>query len=252
MNFNAPLVYDNVAQQNRRRAQTMQTTFRLTDDKPGAPSFIIQKYFQSRGDPMIETIERANYANVGPLNESIIDEHLVVPLPHKYMPSNRSSHHNHMHHRSQSQHYYHTMGGQANESNHHNNYYNLSNMGTTVVTARARHTSPINGPPPLHNRVAPLDTITVMQVCNELGYHLDSAPRMPPPRNYSISKDRRSKIAFPQQRYVKTQFTDPITNVTLQPDAPITVLGPSKDDRSKFEVCYNNYHLDMPHQWTAT
>lgn len=249
MNFHNPLLYDNVTQQNRRRAQTMQpTSFRgnFVEDRVVNPQFILEKYFDSQFK------ERANYANVGPPTESIVDDQHFQPRLNCY--TSKSPHQHHMHLRSQSQHYYNAMANQTNDSNHHNNYYNLSNLGTTIIPARSRHPSPYNSHIPQHNHIPPLDPIVVMKICNELELHLDSAPPMPAPRNYSVIKSRdRSlyKMPFPQWRYVKGQFTDPLTRITLPAGAPIMVLHPAKDDRSKFTVCYNNLHLDIPHQLTA-
>ena len=58
------------------------------------------------------------------------------------------------------------------------------------------------------------------------------------------------KFTFPQRRFIKGQFTDPVTGISLPPGATVSVLGTSKDDRSKFTVCYKDQHIDMPHQLT--
>jgi len=234
--------YNNISY--RQRSQTLQpirggTIAELSNSK----QFMLNKYFTSQMNSVDS--ERANYANVPP----DADETLLI-RPHQHQPHNPHPRpHQHVHNRSHSQHYYHTMC-QVNDLN---NYYNLSNIGTTIIPARSRHPSPINEPPPMHNHVTQLDSITIMVVCNELGI-LDSPPPMPNPRKYSVSGSRECglyKIAFPQRRFVKGHFTDPNTGICLTPGSLVSVLGPSKDDRAKFTVCYNDQHIDMPHQLTC-
>lgn len=221
-------LYNNVSY--RQRSQTMQPTRgsdlgELTYSKQAQ----VHKYLHSQMDSIDSG--RANYANV-----------LHPSRPHQ-----------HVHTRSQSQHYYHTMCPSANDFN---NYYNISNVpgGTTNIPTRSRHPSPIIEPPTIHNHIVHhIDSITIMQVCNELGY-LDSPPAMPSSRNYTISASKECgllyKIPFPQRRFTRGQFTHPFTGMSVAPNSLVTVLGPSKEDRSKFTVCYNDQHIDIPHQLT--
>lgn len=183
--------------------------------------------------------ERASYANVP------LDPDTNVPLSHM-----QQAQHNHFHNRSQSQHYYHTM----RNNNDPNNYCNLSNFGLNLMPTQSRHPSPILDVPTIHNHHLPqLDSITILRVCNELG-NLDSPPPMPNSRDYSISRSREyglCKIKFPQYRFVKSKFTEPGTRKTLAAGNLVTVLGPSKNDRSKFTVSNSIHFLDIPHQLTA-
>lgn len=220
----------------RQRSQTLQH-FRggaLEESK----RFIMAMYFNSQ-DP-----DRAKYANVHHHEQDeqpLSDAHLLhQPIPR---------HHNqYAHSRSRSQHHYHTMC-QANDPT---NYYNLSNFEQTIIPAQSKHVSPINEPLNMHNTVAPLDSIRVMQVCTELGYDLDSNPKIPPSRNYTISVSRGCafKSPFPQRRFVKELYTDPVSGQTLTPDTLVTILGVSKRDRSKFGACFNDQHVEIPHRLT--
>lgn len=222
--------YNNV--NYRQRSQTMQPTRgSASGDLDYAKKFILTKYLESQIDS--GDSERANYANVPQ------DSH-TVSRPHQ-----------HVHTRSLSQHhYYHTMRHQD-----FNNYYNISNVptGTTIVPARSRHPSPINEPPAMHNHMGHMDSITLFQICNEL-FPLDSPPPMPNSRNYTILGSKECcplyKAPFPQRRFTRGHFTDPQTGISLAPNSPVSVLGPSKEDRSKFTVCYNDQHIDIPHQLT--
>lgn len=248
MNYPPPNIYNNISYPNR--SQTMQPRFRgdALNELTGPKQFMINKYLVSL---MKADSERANYANVQ------LDRDQTLPMQDRHQPSNQ--HHQHLHTRSRSQNHYHTMCHQVNDPN---NYYNLNIGSTTIIPERARHhSSPMNKaplapssvvPPPVHNRLAQFDTITIMQVCNELG-NLDTSPPMPSPRNYTISGSKNCcmyKNPFPQCRYLKGQFTDPITGISIPPRTPVTVLCVSKADRSKFTVCYRDHHIDLPHQLT--
>lgn len=227
----------------RQRSQTLQPIRGDALSELTNANFMISKYFNSQ---LAQEADRANYANV-PLKDP--EEQLFMQQQPHHLHTR--PHHQHVHSRSHSHHYYHTMC-QSNDV-HQSNYYNLSNFGTTIIPARStRHPSPINEPQPMHNQVAPLDNITFMQVCAELG-NIDSPPPMPSSRNYTISGTREGglyKITFPQRRYIKGHYSDPITGVSLTPGSIVSVLGPSKEDRGKFTVCYNDKHIDMPHLLT--
>lgn len=219
----------------RQKSQTLQ---------PSDKHYLLDKFFASH---MAQVgADRANYANVDP-----IDQEESFLMHHHHQPSRHHSHHHtrphqHVHSRSHSQHYYHTMY-QVNDLN---NYYNISTIVPAITRSRR---SPINEPPPpIHNPVAHLDCITVMQVCNELGNNIDSSPPMPNPRNYSILNTREGlfKVAFPQTRAMKNNYRDPLTGTVIKSGESVSVLGPSKDDRSKFTVCFNDKHIDLPHQHT--
>lgn len=182
---------------------------------------------------------------------------------HQHQPSNLHQNHrsNNLHHRSQSQHYY--QPNTLCQVNDFNNYYNISNFGGTIIPARSRHPSPINGivdhqspivppPPSMQQLTHNMNNIDMMQVFNELGC-LDAAPPLPEPRNYTISRTRNSlyKVALPQRRLIKGQYTDILTGISLTPGTAVSVLHPSKEDRSKFTICLNDqHHVDISHHLT--
>lgn len=205
--------------------------------------YIIQKYLESTRE------QNANYANVpiAPIAPvTPVYNHHHHQNYHVHQPS-RLSHrsHHHVHSRTHSQHYYQTMYPEFNQ------YYNVSNL-MQLGMARSHH-SPGNEPPPPHMHNPPqLDCITVMQVCNELGNNIDSSPAMPESRQYSIIRTKRAlfKLAYPQMRTTKGNFLDQRTRTYVKAGETISVLGPSKDDRSKVSICYNEKHFDMPHQLT--
>lgn len=239
--------YNNVGY--RQRSQTLQPIRGSALPEFNDPKqFMLIKYFASQFNPVDS--ERANYANMPTAQEEPI-------MPNQTRHHSHHAHHlhhprpnyQHVHSRSHSRHYYQPMC-QVNDLN---GYYNLSNIGTTIKPARSRLPSPVNEPPPIHSRVAQLDSITVMQVCVELGNLVDSPPPLPSSRHYTISDSRQCglfKIKFPQRRYIKGQFTDHVTGTSLPPGSIVSVLGPSKEDRSKFTICYNEQHIDIPHQLT--
>lgn len=226
----------------RQRSQTLQPIRGDALAEIPNPNFMIAKYLTSQ----LPESERANYANV-PLE----DPEEILFMQQQQPRHLHSRPHQHVHSRSHSHHYYHTMC-QANDLQQAN-YYNLSNVGTTIIPARStRHPSPINEPQPMHNQLAKLDKITLMQVCAELG-NIDSPPPMPSSRNYTISGSREEglyKITFPQRRYIKGHYLDPITGVSLAPGSIVSVLGPLEGDPSKFTVCYNDQHIDLPNTLT--
>jgi hypothetical protein len=75
---------------------------------------------------------------------------------------------------------------------------------------------------------------------------------MPSSRQYSIVSfdDRYFKVAFPHTRTMTKRFTDPHTKLRIEPGETVSVLGPSKDDRSKFTICYKEQHIDLAYQYT--
>lgn len=222
--------YNNISY--RQRSQTLQPGalaefYNQTNPK----HFIMSKFFNSQ--------KRADYANVPPEPEQSLSSPYHLHQPHP------RSHHPHVHTRTHSQHHYHTTC----PVNVPNQYYNLE-----PPPARSKHVSPINEPPPMHTRVVQqLDNLTIMQVCNELGYELDSNPPVPPPRSYTISASRDGvfyKNPFPQARFVKGGFTEPKSGTYIPKGSLVLVLCVSKEDRSKFTVCFQDQHVDMPHQLT--
>lgn len=220
----------------------------------GNMNFIIQKYFASQNAlANAQEIGPRNYANV-PLDS----DNLVTPVlnfshnHHHHQPSRISHHsrsnHQRVHSQSQSQHLYHTTHG----VNDLNNYYNICNIFPQHGPISRPCHSPINEPqPPMHNPKN-FNCLTVMHVCNEMGTNIDSAPPMPKSRQYTISRTRNAlfKVAFPQTRTMKVDYQDMRTKTFIKAHEDITVLHPSKEDRSKFTVCYNEQHFDMPHQHT--
>lgn len=170
----------------------------------------------------------------------------------------------HFHCRSQSQHHYNAM---LHPPPDYNNYYNLP-QGDPCLDH-----SP---PPPIimpsrqhqHNqrhhhhhhhhqqqqqqRRTQLDSITVMRLSAELGVNIDEAPRMPPSRKYSISTRGRDwyRVPFPQTRVMTVDVNDPEENIHIRKGESVIVLGPSKGDRSKFTICYNGGHIELPHLFT--
>lgn len=238
--------YNNISHQ--QRSQTLQP---MRGNLHPEPNFILQKFFQSTHEYHNEleyaaTDNRANYANVGPV---ATDHSLALALPRHHYTS-RPHHHQHVHSRSQSQHYHHM--NQSNDPINLNNYYNLSNIDT-IIPARSRH-SPANAVAPMPNQTVPLlDSMTMLQILNELGQSIDTSPSMPPSKKYTISGSSSSgffKVFFPQCRVVKGKYTDPLTQISIKPGETVSVLGYSRDDRSKFTVCYKDTHIDMPHQLT--
>lgn len=227
--------YLNLNSSNQRRSRTLQP-IRTSSDK----DFLLERYLKSQ-------MERDNYANA----EVIHPHEPFAPKPRNTArPPNISFHHSrpsfyqhqhqhqHLHSRSQSQHHYHTMH-QGDMT-----YYNAAAM------PRIMQSVPINEPPPTIHKQQ-LDTITMMQVCNEFG-NLDSSPQLPGPRNYSIIRTQGclQKVGFPQTRTLKKRFHDPLKGVFIEKGDPVSVLGPSKDDRSKFTICHYDNHIDIPHQLT--
>lgn len=223
-------VYNNV--NYRQRSLTLQpgALAELSQYSKYPNEFMLTKYFNSQ--------KRAEYANV-PLEPEQL-------FPHHLHQSHPRSQHPHVHTRTQSRHLYHTTC----PLNVSNQYYNLEQA---IIPTRSRHASPINEPPPMHGRVVQLDNLTIMQVCNELGYELDSNPPVPPARSYTISASRDCvfyKNRFPQERFVKGSFKDPKTGVPIPKGSLVTVLHVSTEDRSKFTVCFQDQHIDIPHQLT--
>lgn len=224
----------------RQKSQTLQ---------PNDKQFLLNKYFASQMAQLARQ-DRSNYANV------FVDQEEPAFLLHHHQPRHLPRHslpHHHqqpLHNRSHSQHYYHTMY----PVNDLNNYCNISTIGQAIKPARTRPQSPITNeqPSPLNNPVAQLDCITVMQVCNELGNNIDSAPPVPNGRTYSIlrTRDGLFKVAFPQTRVMKSDYADPHTGTVIKSGESVSVLGPSKEDRSLFTVCYQDKHMDLPHQLT--
>jgi len=95
--------------------------------------------------------------------------------------------------------------------------------------------------------------MTVMRLGAELGVPIDAAPEMPPSREYSISESANGqlyKVPFPQTRLMALDINDPLENIYLRKGEPVTVLGPSAEDRSKFTICYKKGHCEIPHQYT--
>jgi hypothetical protein len=239
--FGAPCLnnYNNIA--NRQKAFTLQNNKR----------YIFEKYFKDFQQSLA-----TNYANVPldhespPSLKATANHHANN---HHHRQVSRHSHHSrsqHVHSRSHSQHYYQTMHHQFHPSvNDPNNYYNLTNLvGPPPPMTVSRH-SPINEP--LLNNRTHLDCITVMQVCNELGNNIDSAPPMPSSRQYSIviTNNGYFKMAFPQSRTMMKNFQDPNTKLFIKAGEIVSVLGPSKEDRSKFTICYKEQHIDVQHQY---
>lgn len=175
---------------------------------------------------------------------------------------NHLHHHQHLHNRSHSHHYYDTTYSGANDLN---NYYNLApntahyNHHQINPVVQSRQQITINEPSQpqrLHSHHAhKLDTISVMQVCTELGI-LDAPPPMPSSRNYTISSNRNTgqliKILFPQRRMLKSQFTDTTTGISLSAGSTIRVVGPTASDRKKFTIHHQGHYFDIPHKMTQT
>lgn len=204
---------------------------------------IIQKYLESTRR------EQANYANVPADNQTPP----VTPVHHQqnyhvHHPSRVSHHsrsHHHVHSRTFIQHYYRPLF-----THDVNSYYNMPNVGMT----RSHHSPVLNRPPPpphMHNPPQ-LDCITVMHVCNELGNNIDSSPPMPESRQYSVIRFKQTlvKLAYPQMRTTKSDFLDHRTRTYVKAGETISVLGPTKDDRSMVSICYRGQHLVIPHQLT--
>lgn len=173
-------------------------------------NFILGKYFNSQFP------ERANYAN--------------VPFDTERQP--------HIHTRSHSQHHYHQA----------NNYYNVSNVEPNLDTPRNICI------PPMHDHCVMqegINALRILEVCNELG-SIDTAAPIPPRRNYTICSSRDHslyKLPFPQHRYTTDRYIDPHRRIIIPARSPIVVIGPS-EDRSKFSICFNDQHLDIPHHLT--
>lgn len=229
----------------RQRSQTLQPIRRC--DWFDSKKFMIEKYFTSMKEP-----DPAKYANV-PMKQDESQPFMDLNYQHRHVMHHLQARPPHaLHSRSNSRHYYHARC-QVNDPN---NYYNLSNIGTIIP--RSSHPSPHQlheHPPPNHNH-AQFDSLTIMQVCNEFG-NLDSPPPMPPPRNYTVTRVQDGslfKVMLPHRRTTKFQYTDHTTGTSIPPDSTISVLAPSRDDRSKFSICVcidGHYrHIDMPHQLT--
>lgn len=233
----------------RQRSQTLQPIrgrdrFDMKDQR----NFHINKCFLS----LHEADRAKQYANV-PMNHD--ESHILHPPmvdsiggykqhQHLHLLSNPSA----LHSRSQSQHHYHTMCQDLN------NYYNLTNIRPVVPNSRGQ--SPIHEPPPQAHNYAQLDSITIMQVCNEFG-NLDSPPPTPAPRNYTISRNQDgslAKVMLPHKRWTKFTYTDHIAGASLPPGSPISILAASKEDRSKFSscICLDGVYkyIDIPHHLT--
>lgn len=237
--------YNNICHQ--QRSQTLQP---MRGNLHPEPHFILQKFFQTTHQynnslDCHATDNRANYANVEQVTPS---QSMALALPRHHF-TNRPTHHQHMHSRSQSQHYHHMS--QTNDQINPNNYYNLSNIGT-IIPARSRH-SPTNAVAPMPNQSFPtFDSMTMLQILAELGQNIDTTPSIPPSKKYTISASSSGiyKVFFPQCRVLTGKFTDPLTQISIGRGETVSVLGYSREDRSKFTVCYKDNHIDMPHQLT--
>lgn len=243
MGFGQCVQKNNLNSRHRQKAQTLQ---------PGGNMFLLQKYFDSANAPWVQPTTYANVPNHedDPLSPISHQQHQTHHNHHHQRQqsrhSHRSHHHQHLHARSHSQHYYQPMLTQG--LNDLNCYYNVVPPGIT----RSRH-SPSNEPPrPIHTHPGQLDCITLMQVCNELGNNIDSAPPMPSSRKYTISRTQGEtfKVALPQKRIMNVDFCDQFTGTSIKAGESISVLEPSNDDRSKFTICYDHKYIDLPHQYT--
>lgn len=236
-----PLCFSTSRCQNlkyRQRSQTLQH-FRgdALSQLPHSKQYLLAMYLNSQ-DP------NGAYVNV---HQELPEEPFVLPH-HPHNPIPRSLH-QYSHSRSHSQHHYHT----AHPAEDPSNYYNISSVEPTNIPTRPKHVSPIDEPLTIHNPLTPLDSIGVMQVCNELGYDLDSNPQIPPSRSYTISRSKGRtlyKNSFPQERFMRHHYTDPITRISLLPFSMIKIISVSKKDRSMFLVNYNGLFVDVPHQFT--
>lgn len=236
-----PLCFSAAQCQNlkyRQRSQTLQH-FRsdALNQLPHSKEYLLAMYLNSQ-DP------NGAYVNI---NQELPEEPLILPH-HPHNPIPRSLH-QYSHSRSHSQHHYHT----AHQANDPSNYYNISNVEPNNIPISSKRVSHINEPLTIHNPLTPLDSIGVMQVCNELGFDLDSNPQIPPSRSYTISKSSGRtlyKNSFPQKRVMKDHYTDPSTKISIPTFSMIKVIGVSKKDRSMFLANYNGFYVDIPHHFT--
>lgn len=224
----------------RQRSQTLQPNFRRDVwgklPNPNSKQYMLAKFLNSTQDP------NGAYANV---HQELPEEPLI--LPHHLNNHTPRSIHQYSHSQGHSQHHYHTTYRADDPSN----YYNISTIEPAIIPTRPKHVSHIIEP--IHNPPTPLDSLAVMQVCNELGYDLDSNPQIPPSRNYTVFRSAGRhlyKNTFPQRRLMRDYYTDPVTQASLPPYSMIDVLGVSKKDRSMFFVKYNDLHVDVPHLLT--
>ena len=198
---------------------------------------------------------QANYVNVPgqepPRLFSPLQNHPRHQHHHHTRHASSTTRHgpNNFHSRSQSQHHYNTMSQQPE----YINYYNIA--GPTIGPANR---SAQASPPPLFSQPSPqrrvqLDSMTVMRLGVELGVPIDAAPKMPPRREYSISKTPDGymyKILYPQTRIMATDVNDPDVDIHIRKGEPVMVLGPSREDRSNLTICHKERHIDIPHQYT--
>lgn len=220
-------------------------------------NYIMEKYMRS----LTQEGQVTNYANIQQPDisaTSTLAANRIISKNHHQRQASRLSQ-SQLHRRTHQQHYYQTMHPHHTvhpSFNIPNNYYNLTGLNGTVPPPPAitgpRH-SPMHDPPPLLNNRTQLDCITVMQVCNELGNNIDQAPPMPRSRQYSIVRTNNGnyKVAFPQTRIMTKNFHDQHTKLEIKIGEVVSVLGPSREDRSKFTICYKEQHIDVQHQYTS-
>lgn len=186
--------------------------------------------------------EKTNYANVGVDHQHSCDQaRLVNTLTHRHQlswhhhqrsPSNQFSKLSRSHHQNYPCSIY--------PINDPNSYYNLSNIDT--IKPRSHHQSPIHehmAPAPIKSQITQFNSIDIMQICNAIGQQIDSPPRTPQPRKYTVclgQDGNHYKINMPQIRFLHNDYSCPKTGTFWKKSTPVTVLEPSKEDRSKFTI----------------
>lgn len=220
-----------------QRSHTWQP-FRCNREPGIDKRYMINKYFESL------IVDKEKYANMPPVhNESqqpVQKEHntghTIQPSPYGLDCGSQSQHH--------CQNY--------NQADDPNNYYNMFDL------RGPNHRSTTNETLPMIQNHGQVDSITVLQQAWTDRGNLDTEPPLPSPRKYSIASAPdgcRYKVKMPHRRLTKFPFTDPKLGVFLRPGSCVTVLHPSKQDRSKFTVLYQLEStcmaIDIPQQITA-
>lgn len=255
---------------NNRKSQTLQP-IRGCDHYA---KFMLSKNYNSQIDNIVP--DQENYANLGPA-EPDSNETLAMTISSNNQLShsqrickgpvqlpNRDIHQQHQRQLGEPQS---ILSSPSVAANQHNTFHCRSLSHLNEDLNNYYNLSPSNGradprkQPPQVARTRHLKAIEFMQVCNELGV-LDSAPPLPPSRQYSISQAHSGfglyKLEFPHRRYVNQDYVDPVSKTALLRGQLVLALRPSKSNRSKFTVILldNNQsptkplQFDVPHQIT--
>lgn len=216
---------------------------------------LMRKYLQSQ-------LREQNYENVPKALDPQKNQMFMSRPSFHYRQASLGRHTtNQYHSRSHSQHHYNAML----QSPECNNYCNLPpHLDAVPAYPRINQGNRSNHspPPPMmttqhqvttQQKRVQLDSMTVMRLGAELNVTVDAAPEMPPSRQYSIVETRHGqlyKIPFPHVRILNTNVNNSQDNVSIRKGEPVTVLGPSSEDRSKFTICYKKAHTQVPHQYT--